>query len=92
MSEVTLTAKAHMALFHEMADHRYFEEASKFLSEEAARAGLVIGIKQPWPLPMEFGCLNFCMASDNFLIWSLHYQQLGGKPHFKPWGMLGMAT
>jgi hypothetical protein len=73
MSEAALTAKARMELFHEMADHGHFEEASKFLSEEAARAGLVIGIKQPWPPPMEFGCLNFCMASDNLEMWSLHY-------------------
>jgi hypothetical protein len=36
--------------------------------EQAARARLVSGIKQPWPPPMAFECLDLCMASDNSTI------------------------
>jgi hypothetical protein len=46
-----------------------------------------VGFKQPWPPPMEF-------------VWTVHGlrqlgdhgQRLGGKPHFKRWGMLGVAA
>jgi hypothetical protein len=44
-------------------------------SKEAARASLVSGLKQPWPPPMDFGCLDLCMASNNLTIMILGLRQ-----------------